>query len=122
MKQSLKDKDARKKAIRRAVKSVFAGVEHQVSVQTGKANICVMIEYTDFKPREEVRRLLHPLIGDGVQLVLVREYSDKTIRDALYRMFHDNEVGIAYFDNGRLECLQIRLYVNDYLDSTYGIL
>lgn len=121
MKQSLKDKDARKKAIWRAVESVFAGVEHRVSVQTGKANICVMIEYTDFKPREEVRRLLRPLIGDGVQLVLVREYSDKTIRDALYKMFYDNEVGIVYFENGKLECLQIRVFVNDYLDNTCRI-
>ena len=117
MKQSLKDKDARKKAIWRAVESVFAGVEHRVSVQTGKANICVMIEYTDFKPREEVRRLLRPFIGEGVQLVLVREYSDKTIRDALYKMFYDNEVGIVYFENGKLECLQIRVYVNDMLDN-----
>lgn len=121
MKQSLKDKNARKKAIRRAVESVFAGVEHRVSVQTGKANICVMIEYTDFKPREEVRCLLHPLIGDGVQLVLVREYSDKTIKDALYKMFYDNEVSIVYLDNGRLECVQIRVFVNDYLDNTCRI-
>lgn len=121
MKQSLKDKGARKKAIRRAVESVFAGVDHRVSVQTGKDNICVMIEYTDFRPREEVRRLLQPFIGDGVQLVLVREYSDKTIRDALYKIFHDNEVGIVYFESGRLECLQIRLYVNDYLDNTCRI-
>lgn len=110
-----------KKAIRRAVESVFAGVDHRVSVQTGKDNICVMIEYTDFRPREEVRRLLQPFIGDGVQLVLVREYSDKTIRDALYKIFHDNEVGIVYFESGRLECLQIRLYVNDYLDNTCRI-
>ena len=118
----MKDKAARKKAIRRAVESVFAGVEHRISVQTGKGNICVMIEYTDFRPREEVRRLLRPFVGDGVQLVLVREYSDKTIKDALYRIFHDNEVGIVYFENGRLECLQIRLYVNDFLDNTCGIL
>ena len=121
MKQSLKGKDARKKAIRRAVKSVFAGVEHRVSIQTGRGNICVMIEYMDFRPREEVRRLLRPFIGDGVRLVLVREYSDKTIKDALYKMFYDNEVSIVYFENGKLECLQIRVFVNDYLDSTCRI-
>ena len=78
----------------------------------------VIVTYEDFKPERELMNDIASALGPEWKVVLKREYSDFAIMNAMLQLYKENKVSIMWNQSGDIQVARIRVYVNDWMNTT----
>ena len=77
-----------------------------------------IVTYEDFKPERELMNDVASALGPEWKVVLKREYSDFAIMNAMLQLYKENKVSIMWNQSGDIQVARIRVYVNDWMNTT----
>lgn len=72
-----------------AANHIFKNHPYSLSIGLREEKCIITISYEDFIMESVVQREMSYLMGIGYEIVVVRRYSEKVIKDFLYEMYSD---------------------------------